>query len=283
MIQRLKHTLTVTTVVISIAVISTGGIDRFNLKLQRSIMRLVRDVSRVRARRRTQQEYALVPLLFGMDNPTTSLLEDLEGGGGGGAQSIDIIDYADLSRAKGQSEDDPLWIAVLGHVFDVREGTKFYGPGGHYEMLSGRDATKALATGDLSVAEDFALNEEGTVISSLSEGINSPHYDEDELAEAKRWLEYFAAHSKYKHVGRLPRDGDSLVDLDALVDLEIIETEKTDDNDTEQHYYFDEDEEDWDFEDDFLDDDDDERSQPPNWHPKVSLDDQSTCPGGGNK
>lgn len=212
-------------------------------------MRLVRDLSRVKARKRSQHEYALVPLLFGRDKVSNSqVMKDLMTN----EDTFDVISYEDLNQAKGMAEEDEqqhLWIAVLGHVFDVKEGAKFYAKGGSYEMLAGREATKALASGDLSIAKDFE---------SDSREVKEEQYDKGELAEAQRWLEYFASHQKYKHIGRLPTSVDSTVNIDAIVNQQI---------DSESV----EDDEDW----------DDDRASPPIWHPKV-MDDTATCPGGGN-
>lgn len=284
----LVKAVAVTAVAVSTAVLSSGGVDRLNLRVQRSIMRLVRDVARVKARRRTNRGLALVPVLFGVDGDDLhhrTLLAELQevgdGSRGDGATTtvtLEIVEYAELRDAKGGDDDDddgPLWIAVMGHVFDVRAGAKFYGKGGHYETLSGRDATRALATGNLSAtARDH------------DDGRFDPRrYDDGELAEARRWLEYFATHAKYKHVGRLPRIDDERVDLDAMVDEEIdrrANTKKEEDRPLDVSIGEEEDvdnDDEWDEED--WEDEDDGISRPPEWHPKVASDDQSTCPGGG--
>lgn len=216
-------------------------------------MRFVRDISRHKARKRlnnNKQEYALVPLLFGRDSAKDSqVLEDLINN----SDSFDIISKEELNAAKGLQEDDQLWISILGHVFDVKQGSKFYAKGGPYEMLAGRDTTRALASGNLKSARDFRDDEDLAIIDE------EILLDKGEMAEAQRWLEYFASHQKYKHVGRLPRTKDSPVDIDKIVNKEA-ESELDDDEDYEDEL--------------------DEEKVPPDWHPPV-LDDTATCPGGG--
>lgn len=45
-------------------------------------------------------------------------------------------------------------MAVKGVVFDVTEGKRFYGPGGNYHMMAGKDVSRAMATQDL-IDEDM--------------------------------------------------------------------------------------------------------------------------------
>jgi hypothetical protein len=42
---------------------------------------------------------------------------------------------------------DRVLLSILGHVFDVTEGKKFYSEGGSYEKLARGDYTRAYATG----------------------------------------------------------------------------------------------------------------------------------------
>ena len=43
-----------------------------------------------------------------------------------------------------------LLLGIVGHIFDVSDGSRFYGPGGGYSFFSGGDFTRAYATGDFS-------------------------------------------------------------------------------------------------------------------------------------
>ena len=48
-------------------------------------------------------------------------------------------------RGRGLGANDPVLLVVDGRVFDVSKGRGFYGPGGAYHVLAGRDATRAFA------------------------------------------------------------------------------------------------------------------------------------------
>ncbi|XP_076461981.1 neuferricin-like [Babylonia areolata] len=55
----------------------------------------------------------------------------------------------ELSKYTGQS-GGPVYLAVLGNVFDVTRGKKHYGPGGGYSFFSGRDGSRAFVSGDFT-------------------------------------------------------------------------------------------------------------------------------------
>lgn len=55
----------------------------------------------------------------------------------------------ELSKYKGEN-GSPVYLAVLGHVFDVTKGKKHYGPGGGYEFFAGRDGTRGYVTGEFN-------------------------------------------------------------------------------------------------------------------------------------
>jgi membrane-associated progesterone receptor component len=78
-------------------------------------------------------------------------------------------------------------LAVKGVVFDVSAGRAFYGKGGGYEMLAGRDASRALAKMSMDVAD--------------VENARCDDLDERQRLSLDSWVERLKA--KYKVCGRL--------------------------------------------------------------------------------
>ncbi|KAI4214377.1 MAG: hypothetical protein LQ351_003130 [Letrouitia transgressa] len=94
--------------------------------------------------------------------------------------------------------NQPVYLAVRGRVFDVTSGRNFYGPGGPYENFAGRDASRGLACG--SFDEDMLTkNLEGPL--DTLEGLG-----EDEFSALRDWEERFL--EKYLVVGKLVAVGD---------------------------------------------------------------------------
>uniref|UniRef100_A0A8D0HH43 Neudesin neurotrophic factor n=1 Tax=Sphenodon punctatus TaxID=8508 RepID=A0A8D0HH43_SPHPU len=58
---------------------------------------------------------------------------------------VRLFPESELSRYNGQEEDQPIYIAVKGVVFDVTSGKEFYGKGAPYNALVGKDSTRAVA------------------------------------------------------------------------------------------------------------------------------------------
>jgi membrane-associated progesterone receptor component len=119
-----------------------------------------------------------------------------------------------------ESDDGSLLLGILGRVYDVTEGDKFYGPTGNYGHFAGRDVTYALATGckrmecvetdwtKLSSSE--TENKDSSAKSKATTAVGKV-FSDDELLEAKKWLSFFHLHDKYPLVGKL--EGDSFEDL----------------------------------------------------------------------
>ncbi|XP_069810736.1 neudesin [Dendropsophus ebraccatus] len=66
----------------------------------------------------------------------------------------------DLARYNGEQEDQPIYMAVKGAVFDVSAGKEFYGKGAPYNALAGKDSTRAVAKMSLE-AEDLISDTTG--------------------------------------------------------------------------------------------------------------------------
>ena len=95
-----------------------------------------------------------------------------------------IIPNSLLESAKGNSSQ--LILCIVGHCFDVSEGKNFYGNDGGYHFFSGKDATRAFATGD------FTTN---GLIESTSE------LKPEECKSIHGWLDFYKKSMKYHFIG----------------------------------------------------------------------------------
>jgi len=85
--------------------------------------------------------------------------------------------------------DNPkLMIAVLGEVYDVSKGKKFYGKGGGYEFFSGVDGSRAFKTGDFS---------EKGLVADVS-GMSFEDY-----AGIEQWRKFYEDSKKYTYAGKV--------------------------------------------------------------------------------
>ncbi|EDV22627.1 uncharacterized protein TRIADDRAFT_16260, partial [Trichoplax adhaerens] len=97
-----------------------------------------------------------------------------------------IFTASDLKQYNGDDPQKPIYLAVLGQVFDVTKGKEHYGKGGGYNFFSGRDGTRAFVTGDFS---EKGLNDE---IKGLSH---------ENFIGIKEWIDFY--HKDYSYVGKL--------------------------------------------------------------------------------
>lgn len=93
---------------------------------------------------------------------------------------------SELKGYDGTVEGKPIYLSVRGVIFDVTTGKNFYGPGGSYSMLAGREVSRAL--GKMSKNEEDISGD----LSGLSE---------KEIGVLEDWEKKFQA--KYPLVGRL--------------------------------------------------------------------------------
>jgi len=97
-----------------------------------------------------------------------------------------IFTKEELSYYDGSPGSKGLYLGFMGHVFDVKKGREFYGPGGGYDFFSGKDASRAFVTGEF---DEKGLTDE-------IEGLNYKEY-----LELKKWLNFY--HKDYKYIGKL--------------------------------------------------------------------------------
>jgi len=101
-------------------------------------------------------------------------------------------------------DDSRILLSIVGRVFDVSSGDKFYGDNGGYSMLAKKDASRAFGTGNFSpegLIDDLRDLQPGQCV-----GINS-------------YLEFYLSHDEYRFVGLLEGrffnvDGDPTKELD---------------------------------------------------------------------
>ncbi|PLB52972.1 putative DNA damage response protein [Aspergillus steynii IBT 23096] len=93
--------------------------------------------------------------------------------------------------------DQPVYLAVRGRVFDVTPGRNFYGPGGPYENFAGRDASRGLA--HQSFDEEMLTKDLMGPLDDLKD------LDEEQLENLQSWEERFL--EKYLVVGKLVAEG----------------------------------------------------------------------------
>lgn len=63
----------------------------------------------------------------------------------------------ELAQYNGEDENGPILMAVKGDVYNVWKGRNFYGVGGEYHIMAGRDATRFLAKNRLEEESEEQL------------------------------------------------------------------------------------------------------------------------------
>jgi membrane-associated progesterone receptor component len=96
------------------------------------------------------------------------------------------------------TDQQAVYLAVRGQVFDVSPGRNFYGPGGPYANFAGRDASRGLACG--SFDEDVLTKDLDGPLDDLK-GLGP-----SEVEALDGWEERFS--QKYLVVGRLVAAGE---------------------------------------------------------------------------
>ncbi|PPJ52328.1 hypothetical protein CBER1_10228 [Cercospora berteroae] len=63
-----------------------------------------------------------------------------------GVSDLLSLTEAELKAYTGEDKSKPIYLAINGTIFDVSSSPAFYGPGGHYNHFTGKDATRAWVT-----------------------------------------------------------------------------------------------------------------------------------------
>jgi len=67
-----------------------------------------------------------------------------------GARAYRVFTKEELSEYNGENPGLPIYVSVKGIVFDVSDSRKVYGPGGNYNVFTGKDASRAIAKWSMS-------------------------------------------------------------------------------------------------------------------------------------
>uniref|UniRef100_A0A183CD85 Cytochrome b5 heme-binding domain-containing protein n=1 Tax=Globodera pallida TaxID=36090 RepID=A0A183CD85_GLOPA len=91
-----------------------------------------------------------------------------------------------LALHDGSDSSKPIYLAILGQVFDVDKGRKHYGMGGGYHFFAGKDATRTFVSGDFSSSGDCS---------------DASELSESELLSVQDWITFYER--EYRLVGLL--------------------------------------------------------------------------------
>ncbi len=84
-------------------------------------------------------------------------------------------------------ESGKIYISIMGEVFDVSDGSNYYGEGGGYHFFAGKDASRAFVSGVFSGP-------------AIDEVLDLPS---NQIAAIEDWRQFYHEHETYKFVGFL--------------------------------------------------------------------------------
>ncbi|KAL3092352.1 hypothetical protein niasHS_007561 [Heterodera schachtii] len=102
------------------------------------------------------------------------------------ADQLPLFTIDRLALHDGNDQSKPIYLAILGRVFDVEKGRKHYGIGGTYHFFAGRDATLSFVSGDFSPSGDCS---------------DASELSESELLSVFDWVAFYER--EYRLVGLL--------------------------------------------------------------------------------
>ncbi|KAL9189200.1 hypothetical protein ACHAXT_011690 [Thalassiosira profunda] len=89
----------------------------------------------------------------------------------------------------GATEANPIWLSILGKVYDVTTGEDFYGADkGSYNFYAGRDASPCFSSGE-------------NTLKGASEKLEE--WEDKKLMAVWEWSEFYQNHETYKYLGLL--------------------------------------------------------------------------------
>jgi len=103
------------------------------------------------------------------------------------SSTIRLITEEELSTKNGEN-NNPIWLSVLGEVYDVTAGSHYYGTNASYSFFAAKDASPCFASGK--------FNEEG-----LKEDLMA--LKPKQVKEIEHWREFYEDHENYILIGYL--------------------------------------------------------------------------------
>ncbi|PWY99861.1 hypothetical protein BCV70DRAFT_176771 [Testicularia cyperi] len=98
-----------------------------------------------------------------------------------------IFSLPELAMYNGRDPKKPVYLAILGEVYDVSAGRRMYGPGGSYAFFGGKDASRAYVTGCFETHLTYDIRD----------------FDDKQMADLVTWKKFYENHNDYFKVGRV--------------------------------------------------------------------------------
>lgn len=105
---------------------------------------------KVHSQGRSWGKYALVLLLLGLIGGGVYLFKASGAKSPATRRKVELFTKEELKRYDGSNPDLPIYLAIIGDVFDVTRGKQHYGPGMGYSFFAGVDGTRAFVTGEFN-------------------------------------------------------------------------------------------------------------------------------------
>jgi predicted heme/steroid binding protein len=101
--------------------------------------------------------------------------------------ALPMLTLEELKQYDGSDPSKPVYLSIMGQIYDVSAGMKHYGPKGSYHAFAGRDASRGFISGCFA-------NERGHDLRGLTD---------KQLDELKDWAKFYREHKTYHRVATL--------------------------------------------------------------------------------
>lgn len=100
----------------------------------------------------------------------------------------------ELAKFDGSDPETPIYICVLGKIYDVTAGRSYYGKGSGYNIFAGRCASRAFFSGCFDQSNPDCLSDK---VDDLTE---------EQMKSITHWSEFYENSSKYHLIGILKKN-----------------------------------------------------------------------------